>query len=620
MRITKSILIGTVSCALAFPLSAADVSYGYSADEPDQFIASAYNTTNYAVIQIPAEIAAKYAGASVTGVELLCQTYVVNGEEYNKVDVFVAEDIDNFLALTSTNSEVEGNVWNRVPLDEPYVITGDKDVYVGYSMKSKRSSETLPIAVDNGVATPYGDIMGYADSKGVCYWEHAGDSGVGNVLVKAVIEGDDLPSGEVIVLSASGVDIVKPGEKFSVSGSVFNYGATDVDSYSLSCRFDSKEIASETYADGLKVGSMAAYAFDALAIDEEKEASLSVVPVIGGNDGASVGYTLDCTLAMLPRKVLVEEFSTARCGNCPSAHRALADVSGSRDDMVIVAHHSGFGEDNYTTDLDRAYLWFYQTSSWAPAFMIDRVNFADQGALAQYAMNVIPSPGPVFIVNGAADIEKFTNLAAERYAWLDVNIDYSYDPETRKLDVEVSGTPVKVLDEWTSPAVSVFLVERSDVGYQSGGGGNYTHRHIFRQTLTGNLGSPVSLKKGEPYSFKTSAVINEKLDAADLDIVAFVANSNDKDANDCKVFNVESVAIDTPSTGIGTVDAAAVEVTAGEGRIDVNGDFSEAAVYAVNGVKVAGLSAAGSVEVAAGTYLVKVTASGSVITRKIIVK
>ena len=153
--------------------------------------------------------------------------------------------------------------------------------------------------------------MGYADSKGVCYWEHAGDSGVGNVLVKAVIEGDDLPSGEVIVLSASGVDIVKPGEKFSVSGSVFNYGATDVDSYSLSCRFDSKEIASETYADGLKAGSMAAYAFDALAIDEEKEASLSVVPVVGGNDGASVHW-LCCRARCLSRSFRQRSVETVR--------------------------------------------------------------------------------------------------------------------------------------------------------------------------------------------------------------------------------------------------------------------------------------------------------------------
>lgn len=249
--------------------------------------------------------------------------------------------------------------------------------------------------------------------------------------------------------------------------------------------------------------------------------------------------------------------------------------------------------------------------------MMDRVNFADYGAVVSTRQ---PSPGPVFAVSSADELEKFVNLAADRYAWLDVNIDYTYDADTRKLDVEVSGAPVKTLDEWTNPAVSVFLVERSDVSYQSGVSGGYTHRHIFRETLTGDLGHAVELKKGEPYSCKVSTTIDEKLDAGDLDIVAFVGNANGSDANDCKVFNAASVAIDTPSTGIDTVTGESFVVTGGEGVITVSGTFSHAAVYALNGAKVAAFDEAGSVNVSAGVYLVKVTTVGEVNTRKVVVK
>lgn len=616
----KSILPAIVMLGAAFHISAATVDYGYCADEPEVFAASATGTTNYAVIQIPADIAAKYAGASITGIKLMCQTYTLNNVEVNTVEAFVTEDLDDFNMLISKEAVVEGKVWDSVEFDEPYVIAGDKDVYVGYGMKANRAAETLPIAFDAGPAVPFGDIAGYTNGRGKYFWEHAGDSDYGNVLVRAVIEGDNLPEGDLSVLSFSGLDIVKPGEEFSVSGLLFNPGASAVGAYTISCRFDGKEIASKTVEAGLVSGGVSAFSFDAISIEERKEAELSVVAVVDGQDIASAGYTLDCTDAMLPRTVLVEEFTTAACGNCPNAHRSLATVSAERDDMIIVAHHSGYGTDSYTTALDQAYLWFYQTGSWAPALMVDRVNFGDYGAKAQVGMSMQPTPGPVFIVSSTDDVKKFVNLAAERYAWLDVNIDYTYDPDTRKLDVEVSGTPVKVLDEWTNPAVSIFLVERSDVGYQSGGGGNYTHSHIFRETLTGDLGSVIELKKGEPYSLKASTVIKEKLDAGDLDIVAFVGNSNSEDANDCKVFNAASVKIDTPSTGIDAVTGSAVTVDGGEGVITVDGDFSKALVYALNGVEVAVLDGAGAVNVAEGVYLVKVMTSGDVITRKIVVK
>ncbi len=615
----KSILSVIASFAGVMQLSAATVDYGYSAAEPVQFVASAYRTTNYAVIHIPAEIAAKYTGASVTGVKLLCQTYTLGNTEVNTVEAFVAENIENFEAVVSKSSVVEGKIWSQVTFDEPYVITGDKDVYVGYSMKSNSGSETLPVALDAGPATRYGDIMGYSDSRGNIIWEHAGDSDCGNVLVKAVIEGDDMPAGDIMLLSAFGIDVVKPGDMFSVSGLSFNYGSTPVESYDLSCRFGGNEVKSVKFEKGLAAGTCTGYSID-LSLEEEKEAELAVVPVVAGKELVSLGYTVDCTSTMLPRKVLVEEFSTARCGNCPSAHAALASVSKERDDMIVVAHHSGYSEDIYTTDFDRAYLWFYQTGSWAPAFMMDRVNFADQGALAQTGMTTSPSPGPVFIISGADDLKEFVDLAADRYAWLDVNIDYTYDPSTRKLDVEVSGTPVKVFDSWTNPVVNIFLVERSDVSYQEGGGAKYTHRHIFRTSLTGNYGESIALEKGKPYSYKASVVIDDKLDAGDLDIVAFVSNNNTLDANDCEVFNSASVAIDTPSTGIDSVTGASFDVKGGDGVIGIEGDFSNAAIYALNGMTVAELDRPGEVAVEAGVYLVKASVDGNLITRKIIVK
>lgn len=136
MKNFKSILAAIVTIGAVLPVSAASVDYGYCADEPAQYGASALSTTNYAVIQIPAEIAAKYAGASITGVKLLCQTYTLNDVPVNTVNAFVVEDFDNFAPVISKEATVEGKVWDSVKFDESYTITGDKDIYVGYSMKA----------------------------------------------------------------------------------------------------------------------------------------------------------------------------------------------------------------------------------------------------------------------------------------------------------------------------------------------------------------------------------------------------------------------------------------------------------------------------------------------------
>lgn len=618
MKKLTSILLGGCVLLSAAQADAAAVNYGYSADEPAVLIASAYSVVNYAAIRIPAEIAAKYQGASITGVQINCHTFTYNGNLVNTLDAFVAEDLDNFNPSVTSTAEVNDLEWNSVTFAEPYVITGDRDVYVGYSMMTGNSADTLPFTFDDGTGVSYGDIIGYKTTKGVMRWEHAGDAGYGNLLVRAVIEGDNLPEEGLLLMSASVPEIMRTGDAFSVSGSILNYGAKALDSYDIECRFDGEKVGSVKIEDKTATGSVGDFTVDGIVLASEKTAGFEVVPVVAGKEFEPMAFTVESTLEMKPRTVLVQEFTTAECGNCPAMHRVLQSVGEKRDDFITVAHHAGFGTDEFTTVYDNAYTWFYQTGSWAPAVMFDRTNFAAYGAVA----NSGATPGPVMFVVNEADFVKFLDLAVSNYAWLDVNIDYTYDADTRKLDVEVSGTPSRVLDSWTKPVVNIFLVERSATGRQSGGqaGKKYVHRHIFRDALTDTYGKPVTLEAGKPYSCKVSAEIKEGLDAGDIDIVAFVANDSEN-ANQCQVFNAASVAIDTPSTaGLDTVDAAGVEVKAVAGGVSVSGAFDCAEIYSVNGMKVAALDAPATVSLARGVYIVKVTAASSSVTEKVSVK
>lgn len=606
-------------------VEAAVVDYGYNTGSQVYYIASNYNCMNYAVIEIPQTVASKYAGSKISGVKINCQTYTSGTTVVDNLEAFVADNITEFNALTSTTAKVDNKQWNTVTFDNPYTIEGNKAIYVGYKMKAGSTSLMMPFAFGNGTAIPYGDIIGYQMSTGEIVWEHAGDAGYGNLLVKAIIDGEDISAEGMMFMACTAPELIPAGYKFDVTGFVLNSGSNKIDGYNVNCTFDGVEVGNYPFTETVEPGSVQPFTLENLSLTNVKNDFLVLTPEVGGKKFDPYKIALNCTDLNKPRTVLIEEFSTASCGNCPAAQNALAKAISGRDDMITVVHHAGYGTDQFTTKYDEEYLWFYQTSTWAPAIMYDRTNFSEYGAIATYNGAYVPSLGPVMTMNGTDgnyNIDKFVNISSEVPAWIDVNIEYTYDPATRGLDVEVSGTPSMTFDSWTNPVVNIFLVERSAEGRQSGAGNNYTHRHIFRGAMTGYYGIPVKLEAGKEYSYKSSVyTVPTSLDAGNLDIVAFVSNYDRNDANKCQVLNAAKVSIDTPSTGgIDKPQSASAGVKPVNGGIMIDGDFSHAEIYSISGHKVAEAGQPMTIDLACGVYVVRIYTSNEVIVNKIAVE
>ena len=84
---------------------------------------------------------------------------------------------------------------------------------------------------------------------------------------------------------------------------------------------------------------------------------------------------------------------------------------------------------------------------------------------------------------------------------------------------------------------------------QAGIAGTYYHRHLLRQYLTPVWGTPMQA------STSLSFTVPEEWNVQKMQAVAFVANYNAKDKNDCQVMNTQAVEIANASTGIkGTAD------------------------------------------------------------------
>ncbi len=613
-------LVSASAMTLTMFLSSPAVSamdYGYCEEKPAGYIAGNYDVMNYAVMVIPENIAAQYKGAEIKSVMMYVQPF----STVNTADAFVAESLEDFSPVTLQTGDVEGDKWSRIAFDTPYVITGDKDIFVGYAMRSGSTQSAMPVGVGASGAIEYGDIIGSVNSStGLITWEHAGDAGYGNLLIKAEIAGDNLPEKGVVVISARTPLLAVPGKDFEVTGTLFNYGSAAVTGYTLLCESDGREVASEEVTGEIASCGLADFTLGGISFDEVKEQMASLSVKVDGVKGAEYQFAVEVTDKTVPRKVLIEEFTTAQCSNCPRVHRLLEAFSEERDDLIMVAHHSGYGSDVFTTSADNDYLWFYQGDSYAPALMIDRTNFAEFGAVSQVGMSLSPSPGPVMAVNADSDLKKYVDLAASAYSFVNIDIDYTYDADTRKLDVTVSGTPTKVFDSWSNPVVNIYLVEKSAIGAQAGGNYPYTHRHIFRKAMTGTWGEAVTLEVDKPFSCTSSATLKDSWDAGNMDIVAFVSNFNSRNANDCEVLNAAAVEIDTPSTGLDRVESGTVTVEAVTGGVAVAGCFVDAVVFDAGGVCHGTLDTAGSIALPSGVYIVKVTTDETVVTEKISVK
>ena len=106
------------------------------------------------------------------------------------------------------------------------------------------------------------------------------------------------------------------------------------------------------------------------------------------SDNVSNG-TFDFDELDFTRSVLVEEFTTEKCVNCPRAAATIAEVIHDPDyagKVNVACHHAGYYTDHLTNDADNAYLWFYDGGSFAPGILYDRTStvqsVGDTGSVA----------------------------------------------------------------------------------------------------------------------------------------------------------------------------------------------------------------------------------------------
>lgn len=425
--------------------------------------------------------------------------------------------------------------WNTIALDHPYAISNQSEgLYIGYSYHQKGNTVALSV-VDN----PQNNAL-FVQLGTEAEWQDRNSEGA--LAVEAYVYGDQLPKYNLTLtsLDLSRAYIVDNGT-LAVSTQVRNNGTETITGFDAVCRVDDQD---ETYTTHIN---------ERIPYGETHLVEFSITPAISSatpsnrkltvtidhlTEGADV-YPNDNTLSApfevvahdFTRNVLLEEFTTEKCPNCPRVagylHKALQDerIAGR---AIALCHHSGYYTDWLTIPSDNDYLWFFGGGgSYAPAMMFDR--------------SAMDGENTVCLPQSADEIVLRTMSRLSQTAYVSISINAEVDSnDANLLHVNVEGERLKENFTAHAPRISVVLYEDNiKARSQASGGDDYVHQHVSR-CVNSTWGDVIEWD-GDAYTYTCDLTLREDYVRDNLGVVAYIWDYDTENPAQCEVANVASI-------------------------------------------------------------------------------
>ncbi len=528
------------------------------------------NGTISAAVVIPKEQLAKYTGARVTGIRIgLVQT-----DGFSGMCGWVRNSLDG-ADIASANIASPTAGWNDVTIDGG-TVSGTEDIVVGYSFEQEVTAKCM------SVAGPVND-NGYWVAKNGEWTDKSGDN-LGSLSIELVIEGENVPEINLGVTGTAFDKVTELGKPFTAKIGVQNISNSVIGGYRYACSINGKNVAEGSSGKQL-------YAFGRDTIDicfpsdvVSKGVKIPVsVEVFADGDGYAADNTATVYMSTYDSRnttfyhnVLLEEFSTEECGNCPRAINTIEQCmeQGFDKNVIQVTHHAGYRYDFLTTPDDVSMEWFYGTSGcYAPAAMLDRL-YDEQ---CKEVLGGKPN-SPVMSVGYADTFSPVLSYITKRPAFVGVTPKCTYDAASRRLDITVDVEKDDVFDALsTNPRLMVYIVQDSILHHHQAGysSDTFKHRHVYRASVTPLFGEELTFSDNKaqkkysytlPESVESSLYSEEKygrdvpVEPRDVEVVAFVGNYNPNDICDCTVFNTGRYCLksDIPASIAGVIDESKI--------------------------------------------------------------
>lgn len=543
---------------------------------------------------------------------------VAVSETVSDVTIFVMKGSSAATATEVASKKVDAlsGGWNYVKLDAPLTIDASENLYVGYKMDVQESS--YPAMFDASGLDDSETEMSFAYLNGE-YIDLATEpdfSDLGHPMIQVLVGGDESKLETVTFLPVSifkywpkGSEVV-PNIQF-VNNSFGSVESLTVD-YSINGVTDTEkfEFSTPVGPNSLNIMSMP---LPAIAITDDVDFSYVVThvndkPILQSEESYKF-YAYDKQEAV-ERTLLMEKFYSQFCGYSPQGKEAIDEaIVGYEDRVARIYHHAGYRVDLFTIDESIETAAEFGVN-YSPGTMGDRMWF---DALGSNAFNAMQWTGDLI-----ADFLQQDGLAS-------LKISDSYDVETRELTVNVSGNCIVTPD---NKKITVAVTHSNYSSFQSNAQ-NYKHDHFPILYLTAAGGDDLQVNADGSYDMTFKGVVpvsynngngtivtgnKVTINLDELRIVAFISDSWDGADNDRYVLNSATKEAATVGASVAGVELAGVNVYGADSRIVVEGDYDTVKVFNASGMET------GTENLSVGLYIVKVTADGQSMVKKVAVK
>ena len=490
-----------------------------------------------AAIYLPADMLGSFDGSTITSIRAGLASKV----NVDTLRVWVRTSLkgSNLTEATiSTKNEPKlARGWNEVALPSPYVVRDGEGLYIGMSYRQKAEVQALSIVgaeLANACFVQLGDDAPWQDM-----------SSAGILSIEAVVDGSNMPAYDLGLVSA----MAKPtldASNYELTVGVVNNGQQHVGGFTLETRYEQgQEVYTNHFDADLGSGqrTTVSYPVPALSTLSYGDITVTLRAIDDGADEVPANNSIKSKFA-LQKKVLIEEFTTEPCGNCPRVagylHNVLA-MPQNENRAIAVCHHSGYKYDWLTQSCDETLANFFGVS-YAPAVMYDRSPVLAGGALHDCPEQIT--------------IQQAVAYLSQEPAHVTIAFSAAYDEAARQLSVTVSGKRDEL--SLSNPQLTVYLLENNiEAVSQAGASGKYYHQHVIRAT-NGNFGEPMQWE-GNQYEHHLTFDIKDEWVKENMQIVAFVSNYDAKSNKNCAVDNAEVTGFPTGDTqGIALSQPAAI--------------------------------------------------------------
>lgn len=447
--------------------------------------------------------------------------------------VWVSESLDGPVLSTDTIA-TPAKGWNTVSLTKPVDITSDmQTLYVGYSYHQKSTSKAMSCT-----KTPEPGYSCFIRSGNDEWKDYSNDY---TVSVEAMVYGDKLPKYD-LTLSALDVqqNYVVDNGNLEFTMKVFNNATVTINGFDAVCTVDGSDDKYTVHCDSsiaYNESKIITMTISPTAIQTMDPATRTLTVTLTNltegedeipNDNTLSG-TFNVTLHSFVRNVLLEEFTTEKCTNCPRVASYVHDAMNEPEfqgRLNTMENHAGYYTDSFTATFHNDWTWFFD-NIYAPAVLYDR--HAEDGEATA-----------VTCPNSKLELFEGIRKRLRETAFVSLKVTADVDGENQKINVKVTGTRAKENFTKNPARITVVLTETNLAAIsQAGAGGDYTHYNVGRRV--NSIWGDVLEWNGDDYTYECSIPYTQNYVLDNLGILAFIHDYDPDDKTKCDVANSAAI-------------------------------------------------------------------------------